>query len=402
MRNRFVQLINGYFDKLVRPEVHILHRYWPSFQVCGYTGLVLAILVAMILVTYLSLSPWVMSGVIGIGVLTFLGLAMITKIITGEEQLIYYHHEIAIMIMAAIFLKMINQPALPYLDVTILGIGTFLVCGRVGCLMGGCCHGRPNKWGVCYRKEHADAGFTHYYVGVRLFPIQAVESLWVLGVVLVGIMFLLGGRPSGETLAWYVITYDIGRFCFEFVRGDPGRPYRWGFSEAQWTSIILMCAVVWGEIAGALTFHLWHVGATAGMALTMIVIAFNRKFRGTLKHHLLLPRHIKEVAEAVDLVSNSDAQNRDIANENAVQVSIPMSCTSLGIQISSGKIHDNKTFVDHYTFSSKKGTMSKETAGTLADLIIQLKHFSGSKELVMKNRGVFHLLIHPLTAGGQK
>jgi prolipoprotein diacylglyceryltransferase len=401
-KNPYLNYFNNYLDKLVRPEFHMLHRSWFSFQFCGYTGLVLAILLTMTLTLYLGLSLWVMSGVIGTSILTFLGLAMITKIITGEERLVYYHHEIAIMVVAAVFLKIISQPVFPYLDVLILGIGMFLVCGRVGCLMVGCCHGRPNQWGVCYRKEHAAAGFTNYYVGIRLFPVQALESLWVFGVILAGIVFILGGRPSGETLAWYVITYDIGRFCFEFVRGDPARSYHWGFSEAQWTSIVLMCVVVLGELAGTLPFHLWHIVATAGLLLTMLVIALNRKFQGTLKHQLLLPGHIKEVSEAVDLISNADAQNTAIAKGNAAPVFIPMSCTSLGIQISAGKIHDNKAFIDHYTFSSKKGSMSKETAGTLADLIIQLKHFSGSKELVMKHRGVFHLLIHPLTARGQK
>lgn len=402
MNSTIRKMLNKNLDILVRPEIHILHRSWPFFQVCGYTGLVLAILLAMILVTYLGLFPWVMIGVIGIGMLTFLGLAMITKIIIGEEQLIYYHHEIAIMIMAAIFLKMINQPALPYLDVTILGIGIFLVCGRVGCFMGGCCHGRPNKWGMCYRKEHADAGFTHYYVGVRLFPIQAVESLWVLGVVLVGIMFLLGGRPSGETLAWYVITYDIGRFCFEFVRGDPGRPYRWGFSEAQWTSVILMFAVVWGELAGVLSFHLWHIVAFAGIVWTMIAIALTRRFRRTVRHRLLNSCHVREVAEAIDQVFSTAAEKTAFSSGNSVPEGIPMSCTSLGIQISAGKIKNAETPIDHYALSSQKETMSKETARTLADLIIQLKHPSCSKELFTQNRGVFHLLIHPLTAGGQK
>lgn len=402
-KNLYLNYFNNYLDKLVRPEFHMLHRSWYAFQVCGYTGLVLAILLVMILVTYLGLFPWVMSGVIGTSILTFLGLAMVTKIITGEERLVYYHHEIAIMIMAAIFLKMINQPALPYLDATILGIGTFLVCGRVGCFMGGCCHGRPNKWGVCYREEHADAGFTHYYVGVRLFPIQAVESLWVLGVVLVGIMFFLGGRPSGETLAWYVITYDIGRFCFEFVRGDPGRPYRWGFSEAQWTSIILMCVVVWAELVGTLIFHTWHIVATAAMILTMIAVALARRFRQTVRHKLLNPRHIREIAETIEQVSSAAAERTIFSSGNSVPEVILISCTSLGIQISAGKIKDAKTSINHYALSSKNGTMCKEIAEILADLIIQLKHFSGSKELITHNRGVFHVLIHhPLVAGGGK
>jgi prolipoprotein diacylglyceryltransferase len=207
---------------------------------------------------------------------------MSTKIITGEERLIYYHQEIAVMVMAAIFLKITNQPLLPYLDITILGIGTFLFCGRVGCLMVGCCHGRPHQWGVCYRKEHADVGFTHYYVGIRLFPIQAVESLWVFGIVVVGVILIVSGRPHGEALAWYVINYDIGRFIMEFFRGDPERPYYLGYSQGQWISIILMGIVVWGELAGILAFHAWHAIATFMIITMMIIITLTRKFQVTL------------------------------------------------------------------------------------------------------------------------
>jgi prolipoprotein diacylglyceryltransferase len=145
----------------------MFNRYYSAFQVCGYTGLVLAVLLSMILAIYRGLSPLIMGGVIGTAMLTFLGLAMATKIITGEEQLIYYHHEIAIMIMAAIFLKLLNQPLLLYLDITILGIGIFLACGRVGCLMVGCCHGRPHKLGVCYRTNYGKIMGSG-----NLFPIQ--------------------------------------------------------------------------------------------------------------------------------------------------------------------------------------------------------------------------------------
>lgn len=389
------KLFNSYLDKLIRPEFHMLHRSWYAFQVCGYTGLLLAILLIMTLTVLLGPSPWVMSGVIGTSILTFLGLAMVTKIITGEERLVYYHHEIAIMVVAAVFLKIINQPVLPYLDVTILGIGTFLVCGRVGCFMGGCCHGRPNKWGVCYRKEHAAAGFTNYYVGVRLFPIQAVESLWVLGVVLVGITFILGGRLPGETLAWYIITYDIGRFCFEFVRGDPDRPYRCGFSEAQWTSIILMFAVIWAELTGALIFHVWHLAATVGMVLTMIIVALSRKLNGKLRYQIFLPRHVKEIAEAVQRITHSSAGKMVSAESTTNLQNIPVACTSLGIRLSTQKVRNETDNIHHFAISSQKEMITDRTATKLADLILKLRYPAGSGELIKGNQGVFHLLIHP-------
>lgn len=392
---------NGFMDRLVRQTVYAFRNPWPIFQVCGYTGLVLAILLTMVLIILLGLSPWVMIGIIGIAMLTFLGLAMVTKIITGEEQLIYYHHEIAIMIMAAIFLGIINQPMLPYLDITILGIGTFLVFGRVGCLMVGCCHGRPYKWGVSYRKEHVDAGFTHYYEGVRLFPIQAVESVWVLFVVIIGVVLVLTQQTPGHALAWYVINYDIGRFIFEFARGDPARPYYWGFSEGQWISIALMCAVVWAEAAQILPFHLWHIIATAGIVLTMIAIAIARQFEVTGKHQLLNPCHVREIAEAIDRVSSMVSERPINIGGHIVPEVINMSSTSLGIQISAGKIKDADTSIEHYALSSRNGTMSEEIARRVADLIIQMKHLSGANSLIPGGNGVFHVVIHPLNAGDQ-
>lgn len=254
------EVFNRTLDKLVRPQVLVLGRSLPAFQVCGVTGLGPAILLAMIFVMYLGLSPFVMVGLVAAAVIVFFGLVMATKIITGEERIIYYHHEIAVMMMAALFLWLTHQPMLPYLDITILGIGTFLFCGRIGCLMVGCCHGRPCRWGVCYRMEHAEAGFTPYLVGVRLFPIQAVESLWVFCIVVTGITFILRGWPPGTALAWYVIAYDTGRFCFEFLRGDADRPYLLGFSQPQWISVVLMCFLVWAEITGAILFQWWHWG----------------------------------------------------------------------------------------------------------------------------------------------
>lgn len=123
--------INHFFDQLAIPWISIFHGNLSSYRFCGYIGLTMAVILSMTLVTFGGLSHWVIVGIALTGVFTFLALAMATKIITGEEQLIYYHHEIAIMIMTAIFLKIINQPLLPYLDVTILGIGIFLACGRV-------------------------------------------------------------------------------------------------------------------------------------------------------------------------------------------------------------------------------------------------------------------------------
>ena len=163
-----------------------------------------------------------------------------------------------------------------------------------------------------------------------------------------------------------------------------------------------MCAIVWAELSGTLFLHTWHIVATAAMILTMISVASVRRFRQTGRHKLLNPHHVREIAEAIEQVSGATTERTSFSGGNSVTEVIPMSCTSLGIQISAGKINDAKTLIEHYALSSKNGTMSKEIAGILADLIIQLKHLSGSKELITCGRGIFHVLIDPQTAGGGK
>jgi Prolipoprotein diacylglyceryl transferase len=390
--------INNIFDSLVRLEVHALQRSWHAFKVCGYTGLVLAVLLAIGMAAHLRLSLWVLIVIVAAAVVTFFALVMATKIITGEERIIYYHHEIAVMIVAAIALWLMRQPILPYLDVTILGIGVFLACGRMGCLMVGCCHGRPYHWGVHYKQEHADAGFTPYYVGLRLFPIQAVESFWVLSTVTVGSFFVLGGYPSGTALAWYVIAYDVGRFCFEFMRGDPDRPYLWGYSQPQWISLLLMCLVVMAELSGVLPFHMWHSIATACLMFAMIGITLRRHFQVTATHRLLHPHHIREVADALELLREPPEQQTVRCGWTVLpsqdDVTIRIGSTSLGVQISAGKVRGAKGDVCHYTVSYRHGGMTEEVARLLARLILKLKLADGEGELLQGEQGVFHLLIN--------
>jgi hypothetical protein len=120
----------------------------------------------MTLMTHLRLSPWAMVGLILAAVLTLFGLAMTTKVIIGKESLIYYHHEIAVMVSATVLLWPLRQPVPLYLDVAILGAAMFPACGCVGCLMVGCRRGWPHRWSDCHREEHAGAGFTPCVVGV--------------------------------------------------------------------------------------------------------------------------------------------------------------------------------------------------------------------------------------------
>ena len=386
---------NNYLDNLVRPQVHIRNQTWATFQLCGYIGLALAILLTMTLVMYWGLSPWIMAGIVLTAVSILLGLTMVTKIIRGEERIINYHHQIAVLVTTAILLWFLGQPILPYLDITMIGVGLFIACGRIGCLMNGCCHGQPHCWGVCYRTEYIATGFTRYLIGVRLFPIQAIESLWVFFIVLVGSAFVLIGRPPGEALTWYIVGYSVGRFFFESMRGDPERPYYWGYSEPQWISVIVLILVVAAELTNFLPFHLWHIGAAVFLIGIIIVVTIKRRLQKTMKHQLLHPHHIREVAKVIEQTPNLTKQSPIVSRQKSTPGDIHVGYTSLGIQISTGKIENTAGDITHYTLSCQNRIMAEEAARTLAELILQLKHSSGPSEIVRGNQGVYHLLIHP-------
>jgi Prolipoprotein diacylglyceryl transferase len=401
------ELLARALEKLLRPRVSLAGHACSAFKACGNTGYFLSVALGMVLAIWQGLSPWIMAGIVGTTTLTFLLVAMAAKIVTGEEQLVYYHHEIAVIAAAIVFLRLVNAPILPYLDATILGLGLFLACGRIGCLMVGCCHGRPSRWGVAYRAEHATEGFPQYLIGVRLFPIQAVESLGAFMIVGAGTIILLtGGRP-GEAFAWYVVSYGAGRFVFEFARGDAVRPYAHGLSEAQWTSVLMVASVAVAEGAGLLTFRSWHLGVAALLVGASVAIALVGRLRRISRYQLLDRRHIRELACAVRRASTeigkggNDRQSTSMAND------ISVARTSQGIQISAGRTRGSRGLTDHYSFSQQDGVMTRDTARMLANLVVQLERLSSPHMLISGEQGVFHLLVvreivSPLTSSNPR
>ncbi|MGB9180946.1 MAG: prolipoprotein diacylglyceryl transferase family protein [Pyrinomonadaceae bacterium] len=385
-------------ETLAQHEIRLFDRSFSAFKVWGYTGLLLAILLTMALVTRLGLSRWLMAVLIASAVLTFLTLALMTKIISGRENLVFYYHAIVITILAVILLKLLGRPVCPYLDVMILGVGLFHACGRVGCLLVGCCHGRPSRWGICYREEHAAAGFPFYLVNVRLFPLQAVESFWVLGLVVVGSVLALHNRHPGEALAWYVIGYGIGRFYFEFKRGDAERHYLLGFSEAQWTSLLLICVSALAGLLNVLPLQRWQLDIIGIWLLVVIVLALRRPLGRTAKDKLLHPQHLKEIAQTLERISETASEIAITPKPDDIQSAVHVGCTSLGIRISAGWIKSAAGNIYHYALSSQSSAMTEVSARMLAELILQLRHPRGSNQLIQGHQGVFHLLVYPSIA----
>src|SRR5204862_96528 len=68
-----------------------------AFRLCGSIGLLAACGVALGVTAATGLSLATETALIAVAVAVFVALALGTKAVTGREQLIYYHHEIAVL-----------------------------------------------------------------------------------------------------------------------------------------------------------------------------------------------------------------------------------------------------------------------------------------------------------------
>ena len=358
------QRITRALTRLARPVVSIGSRSWSSFVLVVGVGLVGAVLLAMALTLHRGLSVGLVAG-LGVAAVTTEGsLALLRRVLGGKEHMVFYESFLAIAVVTAVLLGILRQPVLPHLEVLLLGVGLLQAVGRVGCFMVGCCHGRPYAWGVCYRQDHAAAGFNAYLVGVPLAPIQLVEMFWALGSVALGSLLVAGGALPGSGLAAYVVAYSLGRFFFEFVRGDAARPYAVGFSEAQWIALSIITAVVLAGWGGVLPASVWHQVVATGLLGVAGVVLLKR--RTTDQPHLLHPKHVGEVARALRVLHAGKAIPRDPnAPPHVVR-------TSLGVELSGGDGSEARGPMQQYAMTLPDGAADTGDARALTGVVRSL------------------------------
>lgn len=363
-----------------------------SFKWCGVAGLLFGGPLAIWLALHHGLSPWIELTLVAVAVGALLATPLAVKVLTGRDGFVFYRDVICIFAAVILTLRWLHQPVLPYLDVTMAGAGMFHACGRIGCLLSGCCYGRPYRLGVRYRHEHADMGFPAQLVGVRLFPIQAVESTWILCLAAGATLMILRPLPSGSAFALYATGYALGRFIFEFARGDADRPYWRGFSQAQWISLMLAGSVSAGTFAGVLPRSNWLGGALVLLMLAMLLIAIARRCEKTKRFELLHPRHIHEIAKALGQMAEPLNGQVSVSGNAWPRPEIKISPTSLGILLSSGQVARGGRRVRHYCVSRRGAPLSPGCVRLLARQISRLQHDSAAFEVSQGSHGVVHIL----------
>lgn len=363
-----------------------------SFQFCGALGLLCGAPLAIKLARAGGLSPWIEAVLIAVALFMLLATPLTMKVFTGRENLVLYRDGICIFAAVALTLRWLHQPVLPYLDVTVAGAGLFHAWGRLGCLLAGCCYGRPSRLGVRYTGAHAVMGFPLQLTGVRLFPIQAVESAWVLGLAVGAAWMVVRHAVPGSAFAAYVAGYALGRFFFEFARGDADRPYFLRISQSQWISLLLTVGLSLLGLAGVPRYSIWLSVPFVVLAVSIILVALARKFEKTSRFELLHPRHTSELAELLRRTVSPAQASPPPLRTSARQPAIKVKQTSLGVRISVGEIPRDGVNLLHYCLSKEGEPLSRKDLRLLARQISLMRHDGAPFRCVHGKNGATHLL----------
>ncbi len=156
---------------------------------------------------------------------------------------VFYGGLIAAVAVGLWLVRRYKLPVWITADLMAPGIALGHVVGRFGCLLAGCCYGRPTDvpWAITFTDPLA-AQNVGTPLGIPLHPTQLYDAgaeLLILGVLL---FTERKGRPfAGRTFWMYLLLYGISRFIIEFYRGDPNRgTVMLGLSTSQFVSLLLV------------------------------------------------------------------------------------------------------------------------------------------------------------------
>jgi phosphatidylglycerol:prolipoprotein diacylglycerol transferase len=158
-----------------------------------------------------------------------------TELLKLRQTGLVFYGGFIFAVAAGIIYTRLKRASIPVvLDIAAPSIAIGQAIGRIGCLMSGCCYGKPTwvPWGIKF--PHVD---------YRVHPTQIYEALATFLIFLLLVWFRRHKTRDGQ-IAWlYMVTYAMARFVIEFFRGD--NPHiAFGLTLSQIISVVALVAAV--------------------------------------------------------------------------------------------------------------------------------------------------------------
>ena len=155
---------------------------------------------------------------------------------------VFYGGLIAAVVVALIYLRRHHMPLWTTTDVFAPGIALGHIVGRMGCLLAGCCFGKPASvpWAITFSDPAAQA-ISGTPLGMPLHPTQLYEAGAEALILIFLLLFERRGRSfPGRTFWSYMLLYGVSRFVVELYRGDSRGVVFGTLSTSQFVSALLV------------------------------------------------------------------------------------------------------------------------------------------------------------------
>lgn len=193
-----------------------------------------------------DLAPWLIGGaIVGARLFyvathwqsDFAGQPFWSIFALSRSGLVWYGGLIGASLATIIYARLKKVSLWKVADVIAPSIALGHLFGRFGCLMTGCCYGRPTHlpWGIRFPSDH-------WTGGVPVHPTQIYEAL-LNGLLYVGLMALYRRKKfDGQIFGIYLVGYALLRGFVEAFRGDYPTYYFGHVTPAQFLSVGILAA----------------------------------------------------------------------------------------------------------------------------------------------------------------
>jgi phosphatidylglycerol---prolipoprotein diacylglyceryl transferase len=175
-----------------------------------------------------------------------------TRILWGGGGFVFYGGAAGGLLSIAVWAWWTGRSAWVYGDCLAPATAFGLAWGRLGCLGGGCCHGKPADWpfgvevpwSVMYTRA---SPVSDVLQAVPLHPAPLYASVFAMALFVLLSRIASRQRYDGQVMAAFLVVYGLGRIGLEAVRADVAR----GLYLGGWLStsqIVSLGAVLLGLV----------------------------------------------------------------------------------------------------------------------------------------------------------